>query len=335
MTGKQGGDEAGLAEMADLVTPMAIRVAATLRVADHIARGLQTAQEIARAAAIAVDRLDRVLRHLVSVEVLGRDGSGRYSLTARGDWLREDHASGLRGVLDIEGALGRAELSLAHLLESVRSGDASFQTRYGRSFWDDLASDPVRSAAYDRQMGSDVATWAVQIVPAYDWGSLGHVVDVGGGNGTLLAALLDAYPELRGTVFDQSQTVDAARATLQAAGLDGRSEVASGSFFEAVPPGADGYILCAILHDWDDAAARTILGRCTEAAGPAGRVFVVEKTGADGESPRTDMDLRMLAYFGARERGVAAISALAADSGLRTAAVHPAGDLSVIELTAK
>jgi len=183
-------------------------------------------------------------------------------------------------------------------------------------------------------MGADVTTWAPRIVSAYDRGSLGHVVDVGGGNGTLLASVLGAYPGLRGTVFEQPVTSEAACATLTAAGLDERSEVVSGSFFHRLPPGAEGYLLCAILHDWDDEAARAILRRCAEAAGGAGRVFVIEKTGADGESPRIDMDLRMLAYFGGRERGLSELIALAADAGLREAAVHPAGELSVLELTA-
>lgn len=325
---------AELLRMADLVTPMAIRVAATLRVADHITAGRRTASAIAGDANVDRDALDRVLRHLVVAGVLDCDETGRYALTVRGERLRDEHPSGIRKLLDIEGALGRAELSLSHLLDSVRSGAAAFPVFYGRAFWEDLAADEARTMSYAAQMGRDVARWAVQIVPAYDWGTLGHVVDVGGGDGTLLQALLDAYPTLRGTVFDQPRTVDAARARLTAAGLDGRSTVIPGDFFDAVPPGAGGYLLSAILHDWDDGAARAILRRCAEAAGDGGRVFVIEKTGADGESPRTDMDLRVLAYFGGRERGVAAIAALGLQAGLSTAAVHPAGDLSIIELTA-
>jgi hypothetical protein len=119
-----------------------------------------------------------------------------------------------------------------------------------------------------------------------------------------------------------------------ASDLADRSDVLSGSFFDPLPPGAGGYVLSAILHDWSDEAARAILQRCAEAAGTAGTIFVVEKTGLDGESPRTDMDLRVLAYFGGRERGVAELTALAADSDLHVAAVHPADDLSIIELTA-
>ncbi len=329
-----GSMDAGLWALADLLTPMAVRVAATLRLADHITRGLRTAPEMAEVGLVDVDALERVLRHLVSAGVCGRDESGRYSLTSLGEQLRDDHPSGLRAMLDIEGAIGRADLAVVQLLHSVRSGKACFPVQFGREFWDDMASDPARTASYDRQMGADVATWAPAIVEAYDWGSLRHVVDVGGGNGTLLATLLKAHPTLRGTVFDQPATAETARKVLTASDLADRSDVVSGSFFDSLPPRAGGYVLCAILHDWNDEAARAILRRCAEAAGTAGKIFVVEKTGADGESPPTDMDLRMLAYFGGRERGVAEISALAEDSGLRVSAVHAANDLSIIELTA-
>jgi hypothetical protein len=106
----------------------------------------------------------------------------------------------------------------------------------------------------------------------------------------------------------------------------------AGSFFEPLPAGAGGYVLSAILHDWDDAGARAILRRCADAAGATGAVLVVEKIGAGGESLRTEMDLRMLAYFGGRERGVAELTELAAACGLRLAAVHPAGELAIVEL---
>lgn len=311
---------------------MAIRVAATLRIADHIADGRCSARQIAGVAAANEDALGRLLAYLVTAEVLQQQDTDRYALTALGECLREGHPSGMRSALDIAGQLGRAELAFVHLLYSVRTGEAGFSRLYGRSFWDDLAADSERTASYDVQMGSDVASWARDIASAYDWGSLAHIVDVGGGNGTLLAALLVEYPTLRGTVLDQAATVTAARETLRAADLEHRSDVVAGSFFDPLPPGADGYVLSAILHDWDDDSARTILRRCAEAAAPRGRIFVIENTGSDGESPSTAMDLRMLAYYGARERGVAAISALAADSGLHTAAAHQAGNLSIVEL---
>jgi hypothetical protein len=327
-------DGDALWSLADLLTPMAIRVAATLRMADHVAGGMSTAAEVAEAEHVDTDALDRLMRHLVSAHLLDRDASGQYSLTALGEGLREDHPSGARGRLDIDGAIGRADLSFVHLLHSLRTGEASFPALFGREFWDDLASDAARTASYDAQMGADVAAWAPAVLAARDWGPLGHVIDVGGGDGTLLAALLRAHPSLRGTVFDQPSTAQAARTTLTAAGLADRSDVVPGSFFDPLPAGAGAYVLSAILHDWNDESARAILRRCAEAAGKAGIVFVVEKTGADGESPRTSMDLRMLAYFGGRERGVAELTALAASAGLRRVAVHRGGDLSIIEFTA-
>lgn len=321
-----------LPAMADLVTPMAIRVAATLRIADHMTSGPRTATELAAKVNANADALERLLRHLATERVLSCDESGRYALSARGEGLRDDHAAGIRPGLDIESAIGRAELSLVHLLHSVRTGEAAFPLQFGSAFWDDLSADPARTASYDAQMGSDVAAWARAIVPAYDWGSLGHVVDVGGGNGTLLAAILGEFPALRGTLVDRPGTAEAARQTFAAEGLADRSEVVSGSFFEPLPKGAGGYVLSAILHNWDDDAARAILRRCAEAASTPGAVFVVEKIGADGESPSSAMDLRMLAYFGGRERGIAELTALAADSGLGVAAVHPGDALAIVEL---
>jgi hypothetical protein len=320
--------------MSDLVTPMALRVAATLRVADHLAGGPRSAEQLAGAAGVDRDAMDRLLRHLAKVGVLSRDDEARYALTPDAEPLRDDHRSGLRIMLDVESAIGRADLCLVQLLHSVRTGDAAFPVQFGSTFWEDVDADPRRRASFDVQMGRDVAAWAPLIVEPYDWGSLGSVVDVGGGDGTLLAALLDAHPGLQGTVFDQPTTAEAARKTLADAGLSDRATIVSGSFFDPLPPGAGGYLLSAVLHDWNDDAARAILRRCADAAGTEGTVFVVEKTGADGESPSTEMDLRLLAWFGGRQRGVAELSSLAVDAGLEVAAVHPAADLSIIELTA-
>ena len=325
---------ADLWAMADLVTPMVLRVAATLRVADHLARGPRSAEQVADAAGVDSDAMGRLLRHLSTVGVLSRDDGARYALTPDAELLRGDHRSGLRTLLDVGSAIGRADLCLVELLHSVRTGEAAFPVQFGSGFWEDLDSDPRRRASFDAQMGRDVAAWTPLTVEPYDWGSLGHVIDVGGGDGTLLAALLEAHPGLQGTVFDQPTTAEAARKTLADAGLSDRATVASGSFFDRLPPGAGGYLLSAVLHDWDDDPARAILRRCADAAGTEGTVFVVEKTGPDGESPSTQMDLRLLAYFGGRQRGVTELSSLAEDAGLKVAAVHPAADLSIMELTA-
>jgi hypothetical protein len=324
--------ERGVWEMGDLITPMAIRVAATLHVADHIDAGRTTAPQIAEAEGVDPEMLDRVLRHLVAEGVFVRDDAGTYGLTTVGDELRDDHRYGERRRLDIREAVGRADLSIIHLLHCVRTGEPAHPLLFGREFWDDLAAHEGLADSFARQMTVDVSADAEQVVPSFDWGSLGHIVDVGGGNGALLIAMLRAFPSLRGTLLDLPEAAAGAREEVAAAGLDGRCDVVDGSFFDPLPAGADGYLLSAIVHDWSDEPATAILRRCAEAADKDGRVFIVEKIGGDGETIRTGMDLRVLAYMGGKERGVAALTRLAARAGLTPVAVHPGGALTILEL---
>jgi predicted transcriptional regulator len=318
--------------IADLTTPMAVRVAATLRIADIVSEGLSTTAQLAEASGTDQDALDRVLRHLTSVGLLDRDDSDRFSLTELGDLLLDNHPAGMRRRLDIEGAIGRADLSFVELLHTVRTGGAAYPARFGRTFWEDLSLDAELSRSFDVLMGADVAAEAPAIVAAFDWGTLGHVVDVGGGNGSFMIALLTAFPTLQGTVVDLPGATAAARQHLTAVGLAERAEVVAGSFFDPLPSGADGYVLSAIIHNWDDDAVRTILRRCAQAADRRGAVFVVERIAADGTSLSTARDLRMLAYFGGRERSLAEIAALAAESGLHVVAIHPAAPNAIVEL---
>jgi hypothetical protein len=182
-------------------------------------------------------------------------------------------------------------------------------------------------------MGADVARWAPDIVAAYDWGALGTVVDVGGGDGSLLFALLEAFPNLRGTVFDRPATAEAARRRLARSGVADRAGAAGGDFFDSVPSGAGGYLLTAIIHDWDDGSARTILQQCSAAASASAgaRVFVIEKIGTDGEHAGTHMDLRLLAYMGGEERGLARLTELVESADLAVVDIHRAGSISIVE----
>ncbi|WP_078888977.1 methyltransferase [Streptomyces sclerotialus] len=332
-----GGASRSASELADLVTPMAVRTAATLRLADRIAEGIRTVPALAGVTGSDPGALRQLLSHLVAAGLLRRadDAGPGYELTATGEELRDGHPGGLRRRLDTGTAIGRADLAFVELPHSVRTGAAAFPERYGKDFWADLRTDPARTADYDAQMAVDVASWAEAVLPVYDWAGLGRLVDVGGGNGTMLATLLTAHPELRGTVFDQPETARAARATLAAAGVADRGDAVGGDFFGELPSGAGGYLLCAVLHDWDDESAVAILRSCARAAGRTGKVLVVEKFGTGGEAVSTAMDLRVLVYFGARERGVTDLSTLAAQAGLEVSGVRPAGRLAVVELTVR
>ena len=244
-----------------------------------------------------------MLRHLTTVGVLSRDDGDRYALTELGAGLRDDHPAGLRARWDIDGALGHADLSFVRLLHSVRTGEP---------------------------MGADVSADAPLIVSAYDWGALGHVVDVGGGDGTLLIALLTEYATLRGTVVDMPDTAEAARKMLDAAGLSDRADAVAGDFFGELPAGAEGYLLSAVVRDWGDDDARAILRNCAAAAGEDGAVLVIEKI---TDALWTETDLRGLTQFGGgRERDVPELTALAESAGLAVAAVHTAGAIAIVEL---
>ena len=324
--------EAALWAMAHLATPMAIRVAATLRIADHLARRARTGAELADLTGTDPDALDRVLRHLAGRGVLDRDDTGRYALTPVGAALASGHPAGMRDMLDIDGTVGRAELAFVQLLHCVRTGDAGYPAQFGTDFWADLAAHPERSAGFDRRMGADIAIRGPDIMAGYDWGSLRCVVDVGGGDGSLLIQLLQRFPVLRGTVVDLPDTAHLARRALAAAGLADRATAVGGSFFDPLPRHADAYVLSSVLHNWNDERAVAILRRCAEAAGADGRVLVIERIGADGESTGTAMDLRMLVYYGGRERRSAELAALADAAGLRVAATHGAGMLYIVEL---
>jgi hypothetical protein len=169
-------------------------VAATLRVADAITAGVTSGPELAGRLAVATDPLVRVLDHLVTAGFLRRDVDGAYALTDAGQWLRDDHPKGVRASIDLEGAIGHADMCIVELLHSVRSGEPAFPRHFGRGFWEDLAEHPDRAASYNALMGHQLAAEAPSVAAAYDWSTLGEVVDVGGGDGSLLIALLRAHP---------------------------------------------------------------------------------------------------------------------------------------------
>ena len=317
---------------------MAVRVAATLRLADHVAAGADSVPALAQRTGSDPDALGRLVDHLVTVGVLRRRGVDTLSLTNLGEELREGHPGDGRAWLDSEGPVGRAELSALRLLDAVRTGRPAYPLIYGRGFWEDLAAQPALAESFDALMASRLRLEVPGVVAGYDWGALSHVIDVGGGNGTLLAAILAAHPGLRGTLVELAGPAAAAGPTFAAAGLGERCEIVPGSFFEPLPAGADAYVLSGVLHDWDDERALAILRRCAEAADTTGCVLVIEEglfEDAAESGLRTEMNLRMLAYTGGRERTLGDLEQLASDAGLRVGAIHRATRYrSVVDLRA-
>ena len=318
--------------LSDLITPMAIRVAATLRLADRIAAGTTMLTELAAEVEADPDALGRLLRYLAARGVFAEIEPGRFALTGSAEPLRDDHPDQIRALLDLTGAIGRADLAFSALLEVVRTGKPGHPMVHGRSFWADLANDPGLTASFDALMARNAAWWAPWL-PAQDWSGTQHLVDVGVGTGTLLIALLQAHPHLRGTLVELPATAAAAKRALAEAALCGRCDVVAGSFFDPLPPGADAYLLTGIVHDWNDTDATAILRRCAQAAGPDGRVLLGElvATGNEDRQVFTHMDLRMMVYLGGRERTLEDFTALAGAAGLTITSVTAAEWGSLID----
>jgi hypothetical protein len=256
-----------------------------------------------------------------------------FGLVDLGERLREDHPDGIRRWLDLDGAIGRADQCFVHLLHTVRTGEPAYPRQFGRPFWADLAAEPELAASFDGLMGARLAADAPVIADAYPWGGLGHVIDVGGGDGSMLIAILRAHADLRGTVLDLPGPVARAREAIAAAGLGDRADADAASAFDELPAGAGGYVLSGVLHDWSDEDATHILGRCADAARDSGKVLVIEEAVDDikGGTRDTVGDLTMLTYVGGRNRTLRQLRDLGRSVGLEVGTVTLISRRSIVE----
>lgn len=322
--------QAELISLADLTTPYALRAAVGLGLPILVKEGITTIEQLAdRSGAPA-----RVVRSLVAYLTLKgafvRPSAESVALTAVGELLTTDQA---RIMLDPREVGSHLSLALSGLPQAARTGTAGYDAVAGRSFWQTLGQDRVLAASFDRYMAGWAAQWIPDVLAAYDWSTVGHVVDVGGGDGRLLLALLSKTTELKGTLVELASAAERAREALTSKGLADRSNVVVGSFFDPLPPGADLYVLAQVIHDWPDDEAIRILRRCAEAARPNGRVLLVERLVEPAPSlQHLRADLLMLALFGSGERSRAEFTTLASAAGLQVVNTRTIGhDLSFIE----
>lgn len=311
----------------------AIYVAAELGIADLLADGPRTSDELAAASDSHPDALYRLLRALASLGVLREEDGRRFALTELGDGLRTDAEGSIAGWAAF---IGRPPFwqSWGALLHSVRTGENAFRHVHGADVWSWRADRPEESAAFDRAMESLTRGATAALIDAYDFGRFGTIVDVAGGNGTFLAALLAAFPALNGVLFDQPHVIPGAEPVLAEAGVADRCQVVAGSFFESVPEGGDAYVLKLIVHDWEDEEAVAILRVCRAAVPDDGAVLVIERQlGPPNAAPVGKLsDLNMLVNPGGRERSHDEYAALFAQAGLRLAGVTPTADgMDVLE----
>jgi hypothetical protein len=258
----------------------------------------------------------------------------RFASTDLSDALRADAAEPVAGWATF---IGRPPFWQAWgaLLHSVRTGENGFASVHGQDVWEYRAQRPEESAAFDAGMTALSAFVARSVLDAYDFGRFGEVVDVGGGRGAMVAAMLNRWPGLRGVVFDQPHVVAGAPELLEAAGVAARCRVVSGSFFDAVPGGGDAYILKHIVHDWPDDKAAEILRICRRDMPAGATLLLLERlilSRNEGPPDATFSDLNMLVNPGGQERTEAEYAALLGVAGFQLVRIVPtASDMSVIE----
>ncbi|MER9653523.1 acetylserotonin O-methyltransferase [Mesorhizobium sp. M0152] len=291
----------------------ALRVIVELGIPDLLAAGGQSVEDLATAAKADAESLYRVMRLLAPEGVFTEIRPRCFALTEVGAALRSDRPGPLDFIRMIN---SEAYLAFEQLLHSVRTGKPAFEKVFGSSRFDWLSAHPEQAALFQRAMvalgqGSNEA-----VAAAYDFGPYTRVVDVGGGHGQLLSAILARNPHLSGVLVDLASGVAAAR---QGAGGDlPRTEFVAGNFFDSVP-GGDVYVLKKVIHDWDDERAGLILRRCREAMPKHGRVLVAETLVPPGDEPAQikSIDVVMLAITGGRERTEAQFASLFEGAGLK------------------
>ncbi|MEX0782922.1 MAG: methyltransferase [Dehalococcoidia bacterium] len=301
----------------------AIAAAAALRLADFVTHAPATAADVAARAGTSPRPTYRLLRALASVGIFDESQDQRFTANDLSQLLRSDTPGSLQGWAAFIGTALHREMwgDLAH---SVETGQDAARHLHGASIWDLRAGRPEDNAIFNRAMASLSGPVIPAVLEAYDFNRFDHIVDVGGGNGTLLAGILGANAHPRGTVFDLLHVVSAAEQVLTGAGVRDRCEAVPGSFFEdPVPAGADAYILKNVIHDCSDDDSLTILRNIRGVMRRDGRVLVIERlVSAPGGNPiGTFSDLNMLVATGGQERTTEEWRELLASAGLSLVSV--------------
>jgi hypothetical protein len=310
----------------------AIFIAAKLGIADLLRDGPKQVAELAASSGSHALSLHRVLRALAGIGVFV-DAEGRFVLTPMAEPLRSDAPDSLRAyaIMNGERWVWRSWGEIEH---SVRTGRPAFEHVFGAPLFDYYATHPDAGRVSAEALRSLSAADDAAIVAACEFPALGTVVDVGGGQGSLLAAILPARAALRGVLLERPARIEMAKPRLEEAGLADRCELVAGDFFSAVPPGGDVYLLKKVLHDRGDEDARAILTRCRAAMPDTARLLIAELVIPDGNQPSDAewLDLLMLVYTGGRERSEAEHRDLLASAGFTPRRVVPtASSISIIE----
>jgi hypothetical protein len=310
----------------------AIAVAAELGVADVLSDGPHSAAEIARATGASEDAVYRLLRALASVGLFASVGDRAFALTPNGEYLRSDVPGSARGRARYMGH-GLTWRPWGELLHSVRTGEPAFDHVFGTGQFDYVKNDPEAATILNEAMTSVSHADATAVMDAYDFSGIDTLVDVGGGQGFLLAKILRTYPDMRAILYELPHAVQGAMDLLRQEGVLARCHIVAGDFFDSVPPGGDAYMMKLVIHDWDDQRANRILQNCHSVMRPRAKLLVVDYVigGQDAPDIGKFVDLEMLVLTsGGRERTELEFRHLYDEAGFDLARIIPTKSLKCV-----
>jgi hypothetical protein len=301
----------------------ALYVAAKLGIADLLCEGPVNCDVLASKTNTHPQSLHRALRALASVGVFTEVTPERFALTPLAALLQIGTPNSMRPL-----AIMYAEeqyRAWGEMLYSVRTGQPAFEHQFGMDVFEYFVQNPEAGAVFNEAMTGLTSQVADALANTYDFSSFKTIVDIGGNLGTVIAAVLRRYPNLRGILFDRPNVVANAVEHLAEAGVENRCQSIGGDFFTAVPGGGDAYLLASVLHDWDDDRCVTILTKCRQIMPAHGKLLVVELVLPEGETPHFAkwVDLHMLVMASGRERTAAQYGALFLAGGFDLASVFP------------
>lgn len=314
-------------------------VAATLNIAELLFASPKSVEELAQATHTNADALYRVLRVVAAEGFFKEEDYRVFSYTPQAAALHGATIGSIKYF--VQAILGEHYHAFGNLLHSVRTGETAFDHYYNMDVWEFYGSHPDIATNFNKAMAGLTQYYAAKLVPAYDFNQFRTIVDIGGGNGSLLFAVLNAAADAKGVIFDAPVVIPQAEQLIQENNLQNRCSAVAGNFFEAVPPGMDAYLLKFILHDWNDADCIKILQNCSSAMQPGAKVLIMDAV--IPSAPANDYhggkytDVIMLAATKGRERSEADFRSIVEAAGLQFNTIIDAGldEVSIVEAEKK
>jgi SAM-dependent methyltransferase len=315
-----------------------LALAAKLGIADLLIDGPRFYGDLAKATQTHAPSLNRMMRLLASVGVFEERDNGTFALTSLGELLRTGAAGSMRSAVLLFAGIGIQD-AWKELEYCIQTGEPAFRRNSPDADpFSQIAQNPEMAKVFDEAMAAFAPLTAAAIAASYDFSPFRTLIDVGGGNGSLLIGLLNANPNLHGIVFDLPHAADKARAKIAEAGLQSRCQAVGGDFFKEVPAGADAYIIKHVIHDWNDDRATAILRSVHRAMPPQGKLLIAEGVypqridQSDLSRGAAANDVNMLVSTGGRQRSETEFRSLQNAAGFELTRIIPTpARLSLIE----